>query len=353
MDNIESNPFADPHDLTNPFSDQSVSQASRSGAQRVETVDEFNPFAEDQFVKKVGTTPPQPPPVVYEAPPPAYSAPSAPPQAGGHGAEYLQARQEELDRKAEELDRRERAMLQGVDVATRINNFPPLPQRFPVKPCFYQDISVDIPAQFQKIIKANFYVWMAYACVLFVNVWMSLAYFIVSSSNDMNNQSGTTFGLSILYFCLWTPCSFVCWFRAVYNAFRCDSSFFFFAYFFIFVFQIIANVIQAISIQGSGSVGFVSGLGMFGKSTGPTVIGILMLCMGAAFTCLAIAGGVLLIRVHAIYRSTGASFQKAQAEFAQGIVTNKAVQQTAAGVASSAARQAMEQPFATNPSNRF
>uniref|UniRef100_A0A8D0FEA3 Secretory carrier-associated membrane protein n=1 Tax=Strix occidentalis caurina TaxID=311401 RepID=A0A8D0FEA3_STROC len=40
------------------------------------------------------------------------------------------------------------------------NNWPPLPENFPVGPCFYQDFSVDIPVEFQKTVKIMYYLWM-------------------------------------------------------------------------------------------------------------------------------------------------------------------------------------------------
>ena len=46
--------------------------------------------------------------------------------------------------------------------------------------------------------------------------------------------------------------------------------------------------------------------------------------------------------MHRIYRNTGASFEKAQAEFAQGVMSNRTVQQTAANAAASTARAAMD-----------
>ena len=47
------------------------------------------------------------------------------------------------------------------------------------------------------------------------------------------------------------------------------------------------------------------------------------------------------IQVHRIYRSTGASFAKAQQEFATGVMKNEAVQSGVASAASSAAQGAV------------
>lgn len=42
----------------------------------------------------------------------------------------------------------------------RQNNWPPLPKKCPIKPCFYQDFSADIPADYQRICKMLYYLWM-------------------------------------------------------------------------------------------------------------------------------------------------------------------------------------------------
>lgn len=42
----------------------------------------------------------------------------------------------------------------------RKNNWPPLPENLPVGPCFYHDITVDIPVEFQKTVQMMYYLWM-------------------------------------------------------------------------------------------------------------------------------------------------------------------------------------------------
>lgn len=61
---------------------------------------------------------------------------------------------------------------------------------------------------------------IAYVVLLLINMFISMIYLISSISNGINNSSGSTFGLSIVLLFVFSPCSFVCWFRPLYNAFR-------------------------------------------------------------------------------------------------------------------------------------
>ncbi|XP_074773151.1 secretory carrier-associated membrane protein 2 isoform X2 [Athene noctua] len=296
MSGFDTNPFADPVDI-NPFQDPSVTQltnTSQSG------LDEFNPFSESSQL-----------------------AVAAAAQAG------LLQQQAELERKAAELEKKERELQNNA--ATRQNNWPPLPKKCPIKPCFYQDFSADIPADYQRICKMLYYLWMLHSITLLLNLLACLAWFTVQT------ERGVDFGLSILWFILFTPCAFLCWYRPIYKAFRSDSSFSFFVFFFIFFCQIAIYIIQAVGIPGWGDSGWIAALS---ELHGNLAVAVIMMVVAGFFTLCAVLSLFLLKQVHSLYRRTGASFQRAQEEFSQGILTNRSFQNAAAGAASSAAQSA-------------
>ena len=228
------NPFAD------PFKDQSITQATTEADKP--NLEDFNPFGNN--ATSLGNQANQPAVMEPSGPPPPYAenygaggaATQAPPVAAAPapavvpGHEELLRRQEELERKAEELQRREREMA-SAEFNPRKNNWPPMPKWFPLGPCFYQDFGVDIPMEFQTTVKMLYYLWIAYVIVMLDNVFAALAVF------TQDNTAGSQFGLAILWFLLFAPCS-LCWYRPVYKAFRSDSSFNFFLYFFIMFFQV-------------------------------------------------------------------------------------------------------------------
>nr|XP_061800529.1 secretory carrier-associated membrane protein 1-like [Nerophis lumbriciformis] len=246
--------------------------------------------------------------------PPVYSLARAQETSGAAGD--LLRRQEELERKAAELDRREREMQSVRASGGRRNNWPPLPGRFPVRPCFYHDIAVDIPVEYQKTVKNMYYLWMFHTGTLLANLAGSLAWFSVDPTRRVD------LGLAVLWFLLLTPCSFVCWYRPIYGAFKNNSSFSFFVFFFVFVWQLGVYAMQSAGIPGWGTCGWLSALMCL--KTSPAASALLM-AVAALFTALVVASLVMFMQVHAEYRTTGASFQKAQQELAADIMANKTV----------------------------
>ncbi|XP_022244592.1 secretory carrier-associated membrane protein 1-like isoform X2 [Limulus polyphemus] len=313
MSGFDSNPFADPQ--PNPFAPSQVGISP--------------PHYQPEVVK------PEPPnqsavmqPVIE--PPPAYSPSSAP----TINTQELQRRQEELEKKAAELQAKEEA-LSNTPYNARANNWPPLPEKFCVGPCFYQDISVDIPLEFQKLVKSIYYVWMFYSCVLFLNMLGALALLV-------EYGKGSTFGFSLLAFTLFTPLSFLCWFRPLYKAFRSDSSFNFMVFFFVFFFQLVLAILYSVGIPNTGACGFVNGIATLQTrpiSISNYAVGGIVLIIGFLWGLVALLTGFMLMKVHNIYRNTGASFAKAQQEFAQGVLRNEHVQTAAVGAAQTAVNQ--------------
>ncbi|KAF7662708.1 hypothetical protein LDENG_00228880 [Lucifuga dentata] len=320
MSGSDSNPFVDPVDV-NPFQDPSVTLAT-SGV--TDTTEEFNPFSANGL-SNTGTTIP----ISAVSSQPAILQTSVEQSAqatAAAGQAKLLKQQEELEQKAAELERKEQELQNRA--ATKENNWPPLPRFFPVKPCFYQDFDEDIPEEYRRICKRMYYLWMFHSATLFLNVLACLAYFTADA------QYGVDFGLSILWFVLFTPISFICWYRPVYKAFRSDSSFSFFFFFFVFFFQVAVYIIQSVGIPKWGNSGWISSITMIRKNLAVAVV---MMVVAGFFTVNAILAIILLKMVHSKYRRTGASFSKAQQEFSQGVLSNPNVQTAAANATTSAA----------------
>lgn len=157
MSAFETNPFADPVDI-NPFQDPSVTQLTNAPQGGLA---EFNPFSEANAATTVPVTQlpgPSQPAVLQPSVEPTQPTPQA--VASAAQASLLR-QQEELDRKAAELERKERELQNtAASLHVRENNWPPLPFWCPVKPCFYQDFSTEIPADYQRICKMLYYLWM-------------------------------------------------------------------------------------------------------------------------------------------------------------------------------------------------
>ncbi|XP_075418835.1 secretory carrier-associated membrane protein 3 isoform X1 [Tenrec ecaudatus] len=341
------NPFAEPSELDNPFQDPAVIQHRPSP--QYATLDVYNPFEtrEPSAAYEPSAPAPLPPPSAPPSQPSRKLSPTEPKNYGSYNTQASAAaaaataellkKQEELNRKAEELDRRERELQHAAALggsATRQNNWPPLPSFCPVQPCFFQDISMEIPQEFQKTVSTMYYLWMCSTVALLLNFLACLASFCVETS-------GSDFGLSIIWVLLFTPCSFVCWYRPMYKAFRSDSSFNFFIFFFIFFVQDVLFVLQAIGIRGWGFSGWLSALVVLKINK---AVAVLMLLVALLFTAIAVLGIVMLKRIHSLYRRTGASFQKAQQEFAAGVFSNPAVRTAAANAAAGAAENAFRAP---------
>ncbi|XP_059916467.1 secretory carrier-associated membrane protein 5 [Gadus macrocephalus] len=212
------------------------------------------------------------------------------------------------------------------------NNFPPLPRFIPLKPCFYQDFN-EIPDQHRTMCKRLYYLWILNSATLAVNLIGCLAWMC-------GGGGATNFGMAILWLILFTPCSYVCWFRPIYKAFKTDSSFNFMAFFFVFMAQVVISIIQTVGIPGWGVCGWLATITFFSTNVGSAVV---MLIPTIMFTAVAVLSFIALTRVHNLYRGSGGSMGKAQEEWTTGAWKNPHVQEAAQQAAMGAAQGAMQQ----------
>ena len=145
----------------------------------------------------------------------------------------------------------------------RVNNWPPLPNFLPCKPCFYQDINVDIPVEFQETVKRLYYLWLCKFKMLRLNLSVTKIYSVHAGLLLANLfgalcflfgglDDGSLIGLSLVWSVFFIPLSFLCWFRPAYKAFKNDSSFNFMLFFLIFFGQFCFSVLMALGIKQMG-----------------------------------------------------------------------------------------------------
>ncbi|GMT28682.1 hypothetical protein PFISCL1PPCAC_19979 [Pristionchus fissidentatus] len=304
------NPFAD------PFRDPSVQSSAAVSNESSQRVDDFNPFAAPATSTQQS--------VLSSGP------------ARGAMSDELFRKQEELERKADELRRREeelnrRGTTTNQNNAGRAHNWPPLPTFIPIEPCFYQDIEVEIPAQFQKTVTLVYHAFLVYVLALFINVIASMFYMIFA-------QGGAgIFMLSIIELAVFSPCAFLFWFRPVYKAFRNDSSFNFMVFFLVLFIHCIFCFVQTLGFS-SYAVGWVNSVETYSVSV---PIALLMTLSAITFTAAFVGMLLSLLKVHRLYRGGGFSMDKARQEFTNGVMADRNVQAAAGAAAGTALNQAV------------
>lgn len=111
--------------------------------------------------------------------------------------------------------------------------------------------------------------------------------------------------------------SYACWFQALYQAMRKDSSLRFGWFFFTFSFQWLTCIFFLIGAEGSGSSGIII------SSTAvqaDAVVGTLMFTSTILWGLLVIWATWIIRSVLVVYRSSGQSLERAQKEAITGAV---------------------------------
>lgn len=351
MDGFEDNPFADPAQI-NPFADPSVAAATEPPS----STEEYNPFAEQEGPKepevprlppptskakdtkkqkpKPKPSGPQRPPasnpepaILPTDPPPDYEpAPAQFSKQSPGAASDLEKREAEVARREAKLKEREKNLATlGTDARPR--NFPPLPKFCPCQPCFYINISEEIPPGERFKMRIVVVALFGYTFLLLLNLILSApgAYYAINDGDDKTDVSATqgivTVVFAIIFLFMDPVLALLCWFMPLYYAYRKDSALAFMWFFFVMVMQNIIWLLFALGPPGF-SCGVIGGILLLGASS---VVGAMWIVFGLLWLALVILGSFLIFIVHRYYRSSGHTLQAAGTEAAQVAASNKAV----------------------------
>ncbi|CAF4625468.1 unnamed protein product [Rotaria sp. Silwood1] len=347
----------------NPFADSAIRQATASSFANQPAVNEYNPFAKTTTTPQP-VSPPQQPNIAAVLPPtqPAsyqtpFYAPAQTPNPVQQSTEtyrtdtkqaptrvdlsQYERQQTELEQREKRLAERERALTDPTKIQKREKNFPPLPKFCPCGPCFYQDISIEIPSEFQIWVRYLYYLWLLYSATLFLNMIAALSYFVV------DKNGATTFGLSLVYLFLFVPGSYICWFRPIYRAF---SGFILMIELFAaggskvavgLIVMIVTFSFALIAVAGGLLLIKVNGFARLGIMSTNKAVGTMMIILGSLWSIVSVIAILLTIRVHRLYRQSGASLEQAQREFQSAFVNNPTVRGAAREVATAGINDAM------------
>ncbi|CAF3715254.1 unnamed protein product [Rotaria sordida] len=348
------------NDDYNPFADSSIQQATASSFSNQQPVNEYNPFAKTATTAQPAPPPPPPsqqPNIAAVLPPtqpatyqsPFYASSAPPPNTVQRPIEtptrvdlsQYERQQAELEQREKRLTDRERALSDSTKLQKREKNFPPLPKFCPCGPCFYQDINIEIPSQFQIWVRYLYYLWLMYSATLFLNMIAALSYFVV----DKNGAA--TFGLSLVYLFLFIPSSYICWFRPIYRAF---SGFILMIKLFTaggskiavgLIVMIVTFSFALVAAAGGLLLIKVNGFARLGLMATNKAVGTMMIILGSLWSLISLLSVLLTIRVHRLYRQSGASLEQAQREFQSAFVNNPTVRGAAREVATAGINEAV------------
>ena len=336
MADFEDNPFADTAQI-NPFADPSVAAATEPPP----LTEDYNPFAEQESPKEPQVPLLQPPTskakdTKKQKQKPKPSGPQRSPASSPEPAPTqfpsqspassdLEQREAELARREAILKEREKNLAtRGRDARPR--NFPPLPKFCPCQPCFYINISEEIPPGERMKMRLVVGALLTYTVLLFLNVIFAIpgAYYATADGDNTElsaRDAILTIVLGIIFLLMDPVLALFCWFMPLYYAYRKDSAFAFMWFFFITVVQNIVWLIFALGPPGY-SCGIISGALLMQATT---VLGIIWLIFGFLWLGLVVVGSILMYLVHRYYRTSGHTLQSAGVEAAQVAASNKAV----------------------------
>ncbi|KDR81661.1 hypothetical protein GALMADRAFT_239750 [Galerina marginata CBS 339.88] len=215
------------------------------------------------------------------------------------------ARLEEIRRREQDLERRETELNNKAEHIRRHgrNNFPPF---FPL---IFHSIKDEIPEASRPLITRLFQLWLVLLGTLIIN--MVACIFILTAGSD---GGGSDLGGSLGYLIFIPVCSFLLWYRPIYNGFMKEQALYYYFYFFFGGFHLLFSLYMIIGIPGTGSAGIIQTIRMFSNRF--WVAAILGTIASVGWTVQGVGNAYYYRQIYSHHTAAGHTMEKAKTELA-------------------------------------
>ncbi|TFL07478.1 scamp family-domain-containing protein [Pterulicium gracile] len=210
----------------------------------------------------------------------------------------VQQREADLERRESELNQRaEHIRTHGK------NNWPPF---FPL---IFHSIKDEIPENSRPLMTRMYQLWLVLLATLIIN-FVACLFVLLGGSPD----GGHDLGASIGYMLFISVCSFLLWYRPIYNGYMKEQALYYYLYFFFCGFHLLFSFYMIIGIPSTGSAGLIQTVGMFNRGAIPA--GILCIIATVGWTIQGVGHAWYYKQIWAHHTAAGHSFDKAKTELA-------------------------------------
>ncbi|PPQ87969.1 hypothetical protein CVT25_001048, partial [Psilocybe cyanescens] len=215
------------------------------------------------------------------------------------------ARIEEIRRREQDLERREAELNNKAEHIRRHgrNNFPPF---FPL---IYHSINEEIPEASRPLITRLYQLWLVLFGTLIINFVACIFILISGASNG-----GSDLGASLGYFIFITPCSFLLWYRPIYNGYMKEQALYYYFYFFFGGFHLLFSLYMIIGIPGTGSSGLIQTIRLFSNHSWAAAV--LGLVATVGWTIQGVGNAWYYREIYTHHTAAGHTMEKAKTELA-------------------------------------
>lgn len=185
----------------------------------------------------------------------------------------------------------------------------------------------DIEASHRALVRQLYGAWWLTIASLTMNLVGTLCILIAGIN-------GQDFGIAVMYFFVITVLSFFLWYRPVYTAFRRDSSFYFWLYFFFGGWHVLFCLYMWLGFETTGGAGIINAVLLFNNDK--QAEGIVCIVSMLFWFATAVMNAILFYKVYRHYRSKGHSFQEARNQATTAAVQSDVVRSAGAAAGTAA-----------------